>query len=55
MRGSLVETIFSNFVFLKPIVENLKFNLSLFRKRSLKIAFDALYGLHKEGLIFEFE
>ena len=37
--------------YLKPTAENLKFNLGLFRKRSLKIAFDALYGLPKEGLI----
>merc|ERR1711923_156114 len=27
-----------------------KFNLKLFRKRSIKIAFDALYGLHKENI-----
>ena len=30
--------------------ENRKFNLSLFRKRSLKIAFDALYGLSNENI-----
>ena len=30
--------------------ENRKFNLRLFRKRSLKIAFDALYGLSNENI-----
>ena len=28
--------------------DNKKFNLSRFRKRTIKIAFDALYGLSKE-------
>ena len=30
--------------------ENRKFNLNLFRKQSLKIAFDALYGLSNENI-----
>ena len=30
--------------------ENRKFNLNLFRKQSLKIAFDALYGISNENI-----
>ena len=30
-----------------PLEENREFNFRLFRRSSVKIAFDALYGLHK--------
>ena len=42
---------FRSLASLKHPEDNKKFNLSLFRKRTIKIAFDALYGLPKERLI----
>ena len=41
---------FRSLASLKHPEDNKKFNFSLFRKKTIKIAFDALYGLPKEKL-----
>ena len=48
--GSIKESAFfsHNVTLFQPFKENRKFDLSLFRKDTVEIAFDAKYGLDKE-------